>query len=268
MERYLRVGHFARQIVALAARRPLLLAPLLANVAFAAPLNLAVAVLLAMVDSDAAYYALLAAGVTGLYFIDYFANGVTASLFHQQLSGGSANLEAALLRTRKVAGGIAIFAAIAALFDLLTEYSVERSDGISRVATRLLHMVWTTASYAILPAMVLEERSFRDAFERSRQLARNNPTELGVGFLALGVVNYVLGLLTFAGAYKLLEYCGDESPVLGALLFYTLVNVYFALSGYLKIAYFTCFYLWARECERSRSNEIGLAPAPLAAILI
>jgi hypothetical protein len=268
MERYLRVVHFAWLTVGLAARKPVLLVPLLANVAFAAPLNLGLSVLLAMVDSDQAYYGLLAAGVTGLYFIDYFANGVTAALVHQVLSGRGTNLEAALLRTRKVAWGIAIFAAIAALFDFLQEYAVERNDGISRVATRFLHWVWTTASYVILPAMVLEERSFRDAFARSRQLARNNPTELGVGFLALGVVNYVFGLLTFAGAYQLLEYYSEQDQVLAALLSYTLVNLYFAASGYLKTTYFTCFYLWARECERARSSDIQLAPYPLSAVLV
>jgi membrane-anchored glycerophosphoryl diester phosphodiesterase (GDPDase) len=116
--------------------------------------------------------------------------------------------------------------------------------------------------------MVLEKRSFREALARSRQLARNNPTELGVAFMALGVVNYLFGLLTFAGAYRVLELYSDKDQVLAALLAYTLLNLYFAVSGYLKTTYFTCFYLWARECERHRTSDIQLAPYPLSAILV
>lgn len=267
MERYLRVFRFAVQVARLAARKPVLLVPLAANIAFAAPLNLALAVLLALVDSDAGFYALLALGVTALYFIDHFANGVTVALLQQELEGPGAELETALQRARRVAGGIAQFAAISSLFDLLSEYAVERSDGVSRFATRLLQLFWTTASYALLPVLVLEASSFRGALERSRHLGSRHPTELGIGFLALGVVNYVAGLLTFAGAYKLLESMSDTHPVLSAVLFYTTVNVFFALSGYLKISYFTCFYLWVRKCERTRSEDSALAPAPLSAVL-
>ena len=44
------------------------------------------------------------------------------------------------------------------------------------------------------------------------------------------------------------------------------VNLYWSLGGYLKITYFTCFYMWARECERQGSSDPRLAPAPLEQI--
>lgn len=267
MERYLRVFKFAGEVFGRAGKRPLLLAPLLANLAFAAPINVGLAIALALVESRPASYALLVFGIGTLYFIDYFCNGLTASLIHDEVTGHQVDLMAALERTRKVAGGIAQFAAISALFDLLQAYASERDDIVSKLATRVLYMLWTTATYVVMPAMVIEGTSFGRAFSRSKELAQNDPTQLGVGVVAIGAVNYVLGATVFMLAYKLSDALAAAYPVLAGLAFYTLVNVYWALSGYLKISYFTCFYLWARACERTSSKSPGLAPTPLSAVI-
>ncbi len=60
---------------------------------------------------------------------------------------------------------------------------------------------------------------------------------------------------------------GNVSPVLGIFAFMFFVNLYWAVGGYLKITYFTCFYMWARECERQGSSDPRLAPAPLQAAM-
>ena len=267
MDRYFRVFRFAGQVFAMAARKPMLLAPMMANIAFAAPLNLGLAVALGLVESEGASYALLAFGISSLYFIDYFANGLTASLIYDEVTTGRADLGAALSRTRKVVGGIALFAAISAMFDLLQAYASERNDLFSKIATRILYMIWTTATYVVMPAMVIESTSFGRAFSRSKELAENDPTQVGVGVIGIGAVNYALGAAVFTAAFKVWGALAVSHPILGAVFFYTLVNLYWAVSGYLKITYFTCFYLWAKDCERHQSTSPELAPAPLAAVL-
>jgi hypothetical protein len=209
----------------------------------------------------------LAVGITLLYFIDYFCNAITASLIYDQVTAGKPDVGAALQRTRRVAGGIAVLAAISAAFDLLQVYASERNDIVAKIATRVLYALWTTATYVVLPAMVLESLGFGAAFSRSKQLASNDPTNVGIGAVAIGVVNYALGVVVFYLAHKLHMALSSSAPILGAMLFYSVVNVYWAVSGYLKISYFTCFYLWARECERTQTSSPSLAPAPLAAVL-
>ncbi|HEX5659374.1 MAG TPA: DUF6159 family protein [Polyangiales bacterium] len=265
MERYLRVFNFSFRVFGMAAQNPLLLAPIAANIVLAAPFMLGCAVALQLVESDAGAYTVLAAGVTLLYFIDYFCNAVTASLICDQVTDGRADLGSAFRRVQRVLGGIAIFAAISAAFDLLQAYASERNDIVAKLATRVLYALWTTATYVVLPAMVIEGLTFGSAFARSKQLASEDPTNVGIGAVAIGVVNYALGGAIFYLAHKLL--LSVDSPFLGAVLFYTIINVYWAISGYLKITYFTCFYLWARECERTQSASPSLAPAPLAAVL-
>jgi hypothetical protein len=267
MERYLRVFNFAFRVFGMAAQNPLLLAPIAANIVLAAPFMLGCSLALQMVESNAAAYTVLAAGVTSLYFIDYFCNAVTSSLIFDQVTAGRADLGAAFRRTQRVLGGIAVFAAISAAFDLLQAYASERDDIVAKIATRVLYTLWTTATYVVMPAMVLEELTFGRAFARSKQLASEDPTNVGIGAVAIGVVNYALGGAVFYLAHELLLRVGESSPILGGLLFYSVINVYWAISGYLKITYFTCFYLWARECERTQTASPSLAPAPLAAVL-
>jgi hypothetical protein len=264
MDRYLRVFRFAAEVFAMGTKNRILFMPMLANVAFAAPVNMGLAIAASLVESSAGAYSLMSVGITALYFIDYFSNSLTASLIYDQVTTGRADIETALSRTRKVVGSIALFAGISAFFDMLQAYANERNDIVSRVLTRVLYSIWTTATYVCMPAMVLEGTSFGAAFTRSKDLAKNDPTQVGVGIIGVGVVNYALGAVIFSLAYKLYALVGG---MLGAALFYTLINVYWAVSGFLKISYFTCFYMWARECEQKRSSSPALAPAPLAAAM-
>jgi hypothetical protein len=45
------------------------------------------------------------------------------------------------------------------------------------------------------------------------------------------------------------------------------VNVSWALGAYLKSTYYTCYYLWARECERNNQASVALAPEPLRNVM-
>lgn len=268
MQRYLRVFYFAQQLLALGLKNPLLLAPLLANIVLAAPLNLMLSVVLAWVDSELVYYGVLTLGVAGLYFIDYFAGGVTVALFRAELAQERTNLEQALQRTYRVAGPIAQLAAIASLLELANALASERGDLVSRAALRVIHWTWTTASYAILPVLMIEGGSFRSAFSRARELGAQDPTQAGIGIVAVGAVNYLFGIATFSSAYSLLTWLEDARPVLANLVFYSLINLYFALAGYLKVTYATSFYLWSRECQKTSTSAPILAPRPLAVALM
>lgn len=54
---------------------------------------------------------------------------------------------------------------------------------------------------------------------------------------------------------------------LGTTCVFFITNIYWGVSGFIKTTYFTCFYLWAKECEQQGASEPELAPAPLAACL-
>jgi hypothetical protein len=97
---------------------------------------------------------------------------------------------------------------------------------------------------------------------------KNDPTQVGAGIIGVGMANWVLGTVCMAGAYGALRVLLPVSGLLAAFAFYFITNIYWGVSGYVKTAYFTCFYLWAKSCEANKSAEYSLAPAPLAAALM
>jgi hypothetical protein len=267
MDRYLRVFKFMFEVWGLANKNRTLFKPVLYNIVIAAPAMAVLAVLLGLTENQTVAYVLLAAGITLLYFIDYFCAGLTASLIHDQVTTGSASFDRAKQRTMAAFSGILIFAAISAAFDILASYAQERDDILGKILTSVLHAIWTTATFVVMPAMVLEGLSFGAAFSRSKDLMKHDPTNVGTGVIGIAAANYVLGGAVFGLAYYADAALSSLHPIAGAMAFFTLVNVYWALSGFLKISYFTCFYLWARECETQQSDSPDLAPAPLAAAL-
>ena len=267
MDRYIRVYKFMFEIWAMARQNRVLLKPVFYNLILAVPAMALVSAGYAVVESPAAAYALLAVGITVLYFIDYFCAGLTASLIYDQVTTGQATMESAKQRTKAAASGILIFAAVSAAFDLLASYAQERDDIVGKILTQILYAVWTTATFVVMPAMVIEGVSFGTAFSRSKDLMKQDPTNVGTGVVGIAMANYALGAVTFTLAYYADSALSSIHPILGAFAFFAFVNVYWAVSGFVKISYFTCFYLWARECEKKQSDSPELAPAPLAAVL-
>ncbi len=71
---------------------------------------------------------------------------------------------------------------------------------------------WTTATYVIMPAMVIEGVSFQDAFKRSKQLMDHDPTGVGAGVVALSLISYFCAAIIFPLAFFLMRARRARSP--------------------------------------------------------
>jgi hypothetical protein len=263
-----RAFEFYGQIFSLAFKHKSLLAPLAYDLLITTLLSIALCAADFFVRSSAVYWATLAVGTGLLYFIDYFCNSLTASLIYDQVTTGSSSTKEAWPRVTRAFGGIATFAAVSAVLDVATTYARERSDVLSRILLDILRRIWTTATYCIMPALVLEGASFGQAFKRSKELMAEDPTGVGAGVVALSLTSYVVGIVMFGLAGASLRLLGAHvHPVVGLFFFFFFCNAYWAVSGWMKIAYSTCFYMWAKECEANRSHDHALAPLPLRAAL-
>ena len=267
MERYFRVFKFMGEVLGMVKQNSVMLVPLLINIIVGMVASVALAFVYNTVESETLAYVLLAGGLAVLYFIDYFNNGMTVSLVYEQVTTGQPTFKKAMRNTLKSAPGILIFASISGLFDLLASYAQERNDVVGKILTQVLYWVWTTATYMVMPTMVIENTGFFAAFGRAKDVMKNDPTQVGTGVIGIGIMNWVLGAVCFGAAYSALNALSSTSPILAAFVFFFLVNIYWGVSGYLKITYFTCFYLWAKNCEKEQSSDYELAPAPLASAL-
>lgn len=266
MDRYFRVFKFMGQVLAMGQSNPRLFAPLALNLAIAVPVNLVLVIgLFLLGDANPSIaWVFNAIGIIALYYTDYFCNGLAASMIFDQVTTGNATLTDGVKRTLRSAFGILVFATISGIFDLLSSYAQERDDMIGRILLGIVRSVWTMATYVVMPSMVIEGLGFGDAFKRSKQLAENDPTGVGTGVIGMGLASYLISVVGFGLAQFAFTQLGG---VPGLFIALTFTNLVWALTGYLKITYFTCFYLWARECSTRGQANPQFAPAPLAAAL-
>jgi hypothetical protein len=264
VDKYLRVFKFMFEVFGMARTNKTLLRPMLYNVLAAVPVSILIALAYSVIENSTVQYVVLAAGLVALYFIDYYNNGLTVALVYDQVTTGEATMKAARARTNKVVGGILLFAGISGLLDLIASYAQERSDIVGKILTSIVYAVWTTATYIVMPAMVIEGLSFGAAFSRSKETMKQDPTQVGTGVIGIALANWVLGAVCMGLATLGLRALGGLSPVVGVVFFFIFFNMYWAVSGFIKITYFTCFYVWASECEKQGSADPNLAPAPLA----
>ncbi len=258
---------FMTQIFTLARTHKTLVKPLVWDVLVTTPVMAAFTVLLFFVHSRNGFYACMAVEGFLLYFIDYACNSITCSLMYDYGTTGAATMETALPRVKRALPGIMTFAAVSALLDLAATYARERNDVAARLVLRLLRAIWTTATYVIMPALVIEGVSFGAAFKRSKALMDHDPTGVGAGVVAMSITSYIVAAICFPLAWVVMRALGYIHPAIGALGGMLIVNLYWSVSGWMKIAYSTCFYMWARECERTGATDHALAPLPLRAAL-
>jgi hypothetical protein len=268
MDKYLKVFKFTFEVFGMAMKNTVLLRPLMINVIAGMLVSVGLAFGYSQIENATLAYVVLAAGLVLLYFIDYFNNGLTASLIYEQVTTGEAQFGTAMARTMKSLPGILTFAAISGLLDLLASYASERKDIVGKVILKVIYWLWTTAVYVVMPTMVIENTGFFGAFKKSKEYMENDPTQVGTGVIGVGIASWALGAVCVAAAYGALRALLPVNVILAAFCFFFITNIYWGVSGFIKTTYFTCFYLWAKECEQKGSAEVELAPAPLAACLV
>jgi hypothetical protein len=251
----------------LAANERVLMKPLVYNLFLTTPVMALFTAAEFFMSSASGFYGMMAVECFLLYFIDYACNALTASLVYDAATTGQSSMESAVPRVKRALSGIFIFAAVSAFLDLASTYARERNDILGKIILRVLRAIWTTATYVIMPALVIEGVSFGEALGRSKKLMDQDPTGVGAGVVAMSLTSYIVAAVCFPLSYFLFRVLAHVHPAIGALVAMLIVNLYWSVSGWLKISYATCFYIWARSCEESRTQDPALAPAPLATAL-
>ncbi len=236
-------------------------------------------------DSQVGQFSLFVAGALVIfiqYAIAYIFAGMTAYLVYEYLTEGDGRMEQAWAIVRRDGLDLLSLAAASTVVKLIENVLSGRrgrGNAVGGLAAAVLNTVWTTATYFILPAMVIEDLSLPQALKRATYIVKNNlllvaVTEIGVNTV-VGLVGFVLGL---------------AAVVLGVVVFIALANVSLAIAivagvlvaglpialitaftSYVTTAYHTCMFLWAREAEKAvslgQAAQAARVPGPLAAVL-
>ena len=225
------------------------------------------------------------------FVVSYVFSGMTAYLIFGYLAEGDGRMDKAWKAVRRDFFDILTLAAVSTAVNLLRNAANRNHGGIAsslaRGATNLLQVLWTEASYLILPAMVIDDLNLKDGMQRVLKITRENLLLIGISTVGVhwvtGLISATLGLAGFAIAFAIgggaVYLTGGVNAIsiiavaLGALIFFTFILVASIISTYTSTAYHTCLYIWARDVEKAQAREeqpIPVpvpAPAPLAAVL-
>ena len=219
------------------------------------------------------------------YAVAYIFSGMTAYLVYGYLAEGDGRMDKAWDIVRRDWLDILSLAAASTVVKIVE--NLLRGRGRNRnlvggAVAGLIETVWTTATYFILPAMVIEDLNLQQALKRATYIIKNNLLVVAVG--VIGVSN-VIGLIAFGlvivalflafGIVALFANAGQTGLFIGiglaVLVAGALIAFIAALSSYVTTAYYTCLFIWARGVEQAvtqgRSIESVPAPAPVAAVL-
>ena len=232
-------------------------------------------------------YVLGALLIFAQYAVAYVFSGMTAYLVYEYLTEGDGRMDQAWAIVRR--DGLDLLALAAASTAVKLLENALRGNGRNRnvaagIAASIINSVWTTATFFILPAMVIEDLSLPQALKRATYIVKNNfmlvavtdvgvGTVVGLGGFLLGLVAVGLGVVVFLA----LSQIGTGlvtlaiAIVAGVLVAGIPLALITAFTSYVTTAYHTCLFLWAREAEKAvgqgQSAQMARVPAPLAAVL-
>lgn len=224
------------------------------------------------------------------FVVTYVFSGMTAYLIFGYLSEGDGRLDHAWDIVRRDFFDILTLAAASTVVNLLKNAANRNrrggglASGLIRGAANLFEVLWTEASYLILPAMVVDDLNLKEGMQRVLKITKENLLLIGISTVGVRWVTGLIGFVFGVGGFLLALAIGGGAAyltgginaisiggiVVGGFIFFAFVVVASVITSYTSIAYHTCLYIWARDVEKAQA--VGqptrvAAPAPLAAVL-
>ncbi len=233
-----------------------------------------VALIAADVDMESGSGQLLGAvAVFGSFLIFYFFCGMTVNMVDVYLRGGKPSVSEGFRDARQNFVAICFLALVSTIVELLAK-AVRRQGreggaggAVLAILASIIESVWTVISFLLLPAIIIEDCSLGDALRRVKQISKGNYLLIGIGEIGVRFVTNLIGFAMMLVLFFVLWVSfdaigGTGGTVLGLVLGGTILSLFAAFATYLRMAYYTCLYLWASDVEKNGPS--AQAPLPLA----
>ena len=227
------------------------------------------------------------------FVVSYVFSGMTVYLIYEYLTKGDGRMSNAWSIVRRDFMDLVTLAAVSTAVNVFKNAARRNRGrgglggiiaGVVSAAAGLLEVLWTEASYLILPAMIIEDMNLKDSARRVAQIVKDNLLLVGISTVGVravtGLIGFVLGfaglVIGFGIGYGIIAVVGSGTVGLilgvglGLIIFLFSTMIASVISTYTTTAYHTCLYLWARNVEVAQTAGQPMqvaAPAPLAAVL-
>tara|TARA_R110002096_G_scaffold171490_4_gene344498 strand:+ start:128744 stop:129598 length:855 start_codon:yes stop_codon:yes gene_type:complete len=232
----------------------------------------------AEVDFDSgAGKAMGAVATFGSFAIFYFFMGMTVNMVDVHVKGGKPTLTEAYLDAKQNFGAILFLALISTIVELIAKAarrSASEEGGaaaiIMSIAASIVESIWTMMAFLLLPAIIIEDASLGDSLRRVRDISKGNLMQIAIGDVGVRMVTNLIGLLVMLLLFGVFYVSfgvmgGTTGTILGVTIGGTILSLFAAFSSYLRMAYYTCLYIWAADCVDKGPQ--APAPLPLARVL-
>jgi hypothetical protein len=257
---------FTKEALVMAKHGRLLL-PSLYQVLISVAYFIAVVAVLVVVDphwSDATWAVVGAIITFGSFLIFYFFCGVTVNMIDVHLKGGTPSFKDGVADAKKNFLAIVWLALISALIETFARAARNEDSIVGKILAGIVEAIWTTLSFLLLPTIIIEDAGFKQAMGRVRDLHKGHLMLVAVGDVGVRAITFIIGLIWFALIFAIVFASFSALSTTTALVITFLVGgsmfaIYAAFSTFLRMAYYTCLYLYAAEVEKHGVE----APAPL-----
>jgi membrane-anchored glycerophosphoryl diester phosphodiesterase (GDPDase) len=219
-------------------------------------------------------YAMVAVVMLVSYMVTFFFNGMTVNLVDVHLKGGDARLGEAFADAWKNVLALVWLAVVSTLVSAATSaLRGRRRSGLGDLAADAVDKAWSVATYLLVPIIIIEDCSLREATARAKDLHQRNLVPILVGevgvSLATGLIGFVGMMVAFGLAYMALQVGGGGASLPALVLAVAIAGLAWgavmAWTLFIRTAYYTCLFLWAAETETAGAG--ARVPAPLARAL-
>jgi len=231
------------------------------------------------VDFDSGAGKVMGAVATfGSFAIFYFFMGMTVNMVDVHVKGGQPTLAEAYADAKQNFGAILFLALISTIVELIAKGArrgARENGGIAAVVMSMLASIieslWTMLAFLLLPAIIIEDASLSDSLRRVRDISKGNIMQIAIGDIGVRMVTNLIGIVVLILLYAVLHISfgvlgGTAGTVLGVTLGGTILCLFCAFSSYLRMAYYTCLYIWAADLRDQ--GPTAKAPLPIAKVLL
>jgi hypothetical protein len=264
---------FMKAAFAMAGQNKKLLAPSLYLVLFTVLYYVAWIAALVAIDpqwSNGQWSAVGGLATFGSFLIFYFFCGMTVNMIDVHLKGGVPSLGDGAKDAGKNFLAITFLALISTIIEMFAKAARREGSIVAKILMSIIQSIWTVVSFLLLPAIIIEDAGLGTAMKRVRQLHGNNLLLIGIGEVGVRLVTGIIGFFVFLAIFGVIYVAATVMSGVAALVFAigvggTMLAIYAAFNVYLRMAYYTCLYVWAVEVERAGASVP--APGPLGVAL-
>jgi Family of unknown function (DUF6159) len=184
-----------------------------------------------------------------LSYVTIFFNVALVCAADDRMTGGDPTVRSALSDAWRHAGAIAPWALVSVVVGTILRAVEERAGTIGRIAAGLLGLAWALITYLVLPVLVLEGLSVKDAITRSKDLFVKTWGETVSGELGMSLVTFLAVLVAVP---PLLLIGGGGQPVMVALavaLAIAWLIIVAVVMGALNVVFRVALYRYAADGE-------------------